>query len=213
VLSDRGVRSVRYEDCLTPKSDAPANDLEDLILVDADDNVLGHLDKASCHAGEGVRHRAFSVFLFDGAGRVLLQQRSTRKHLWPGFWSNSVCSHPRRGETIEQAAGRRVPEELGIRSSLHSIYRFEYHARDDGRGAEHELCWVLIGRVGKRERAEIRPDSDEIENLRWVHASDLDTALRTEPGQFTPWMRMEWPRLRSEHRDVVETMLVDEPTR
>ncbi|HVS02847.1 MAG TPA: isopentenyl-diphosphate delta-isomerase, partial [Thermoanaerobaculia bacterium] len=87
---------------------------EELILVDEDDREVGHLSKAEAHAGEGVLHRAFSVLLFDRRGNLLLQRRAGGKQLWPGYWSNSCCSHPRRGESMEVATRRRLAEELGV---------------------------------------------------------------------------------------------------
>ncbi|MDH5246330.1 MAG: isopentenyl-diphosphate delta-isomerase, partial [Betaproteobacteria bacterium] len=85
-----------------------SSEREELILVDEDDNEVGHLSKADCHDGQGRLHRAFSVFLFNDAGELLLQQRGRSKRLWPGYWSNSCCSHPRRGESLEIATSRRL---------------------------------------------------------------------------------------------------------
>ena len=95
-----------------------------LILVDADDAEIGSRSKAECHNGDGVLHRAFSVFLFDNEGRLLLQQRAAGKRLWPLYWSNTCCSHPRRGEQIDEAAGRRLHDELHTSARLEFIYKF-----------------------------------------------------------------------------------------
>ena len=118
-------------------------DDEPLILVDADDAVVGHADKARCHDGAGLLHRAFSVFLFDAHGALLTQQRSANKRLWPGYWSNSCCSHPRRGESLEQAALRRTAEELGLQVTLQRVYKFTYQAGFGSLGCEHEMCTVI----------------------------------------------------------------------
>lgn len=171
---------------------------DELILVDPEDNVVGHLDKEACHRGAGIRHRAFSVFLFDRNGRVLLQKRAMHKPLWPGFWSNSVCSHPRRGESVEAAAARRIPEELGIACRLRSLFRFEYQALDTDRGAEHELCWVLAGRVADIDLRALSPDRDEVERLEWTAVEELDRLIASEPNRYTPWLRLEWQRLRDD---------------
>ena len=122
-------------------------DDEPLILVDENDNEIGHRDKVDCHTGHGTLHRAFSVFLFDAQGRVLLQRRSNSKPLWPLYWSNSCCSHPRRGESLEFATARRMREELGLESDLQRLYSFIYQADFGDRGAEHEYCHVYIGRA------------------------------------------------------------------
>ncbi|HLP44763.1 MAG TPA: isopentenyl-diphosphate delta-isomerase, partial [Candidatus Kapabacteria bacterium] len=99
-----------------------------LILVDGKDNIVGYLDKGGCHEGEGVLHRAFSIFIFNSRGQLLLQRRSAAKPLWPLFLSNSVCSHPRRGESYEEATHRRLKEELGIETRVFFLFKFEYRA-------------------------------------------------------------------------------------
>ena len=96
------------------RSEVVSSDDEPLILVDSRDRELGYLDKSACHDGEGRLHRAFSVFIFNPRGDVLLQRRSRSKRLWPSHWSNSCCSHPRKGETMEQAVHRRIRQELGF---------------------------------------------------------------------------------------------------
>jgi len=108
-----------------------SSEREELILVDADDNETGFGTKADCHDGEGVLHRAFSLFLFNAEGELLLQQRGSQKRLWPGFWSNSCCSHPRRGETMPVATLRRLSDELNISAQLEYIYQFCYQAASE----------------------------------------------------------------------------------
>jgi isopentenyl-diphosphate delta-isomerase len=170
-------------------------DDEPLILVDGDDQVLGYGRKADVHAGEGILHRAFSVFLFDAEGRILLQQRSADKPLWPLFWSNSCCSHPRRGETEVGAAERRMEEELGIRATPEYLFRFQYHATFGDRGSERELCWVFLARTTDR----VRVNEEEIAAVRWVDVETLDRELAEEGDRFTPWLKLEWARMRRDH--------------
>lgn len=183
-------------------------DSESLILVDENDNEIGHLSKVDCHQGHGTLHRAFSVFLFDGAGRVLLQQRSRAKPLWPLYWSNSVCSHPRRGETLAYATRRRMHEELGLDSRLEHLYRFIYQADFDDLGAEHELCHVFIGRA----RGEVVVHPDEIADWRWVEANALDVELEEHPERFTPWFALEWRALRQQWQHRIDALVAGAPT-
>ena len=95
----------------SPGTQEAAAEIDSLILVDDADRELGYLSKAECHRGRGVLHRAFSLLIFNDAGELLLQQRSAAKRLWPLYWSNSCCSHPRRAETMEAATHRRLQEE------------------------------------------------------------------------------------------------------
>lgn len=176
-----------------------SSDAEELILVDSDDNETGRLSKAACHDGAGVLHRAFSVFLFDDAGRVLLQRRAGGKRLWPGFWSNSCCSHPRHGESLQVATARRMRDELNASSDLEFVYRFQYQAQYDASGAECELCHVFVGRID----APVRPNEHEIESIRLLSVAGVNDELEASPGEFTPWFRMEWRTLFDEHADVM----------
>ena len=175
--------------------DVVSFDDEPLILVDEHDREIGYLDKASAHLGHGVLHRAFSLFVFNPQGELLLQQRAPGKRLWPGYWSNTCCSHPRRGETLETAVHRRLHEELGLHCPLQFLFKFEYQAQFDAEGAEHELCWVYAGRSASTPTVNI----NEISALRYISPDALDAEMAQQPQTFTPWFKIEWERLRREH--------------
>lgn len=175
-------------------------DSESLILVDAADRDVGHLSKERCHAGTGVLHRAFSLLIFNDSGELLIQQRSSSKRLWPLYWSNSCCSHPRRGETLETATRRRLHEELGMACPLHFLFKFQYQAQFDATGSENELCSVFIGSCSDPVRA----DPAEILALAWVSPEALQARLASqEASQFTPWFTLEWARIWRDHREEV----------
>jgi isopentenyl-diphosphate delta-isomerase len=176
-------------------------DNEPLILVDADDNVTGYESKVNAHLGDGILHRAFSIFLFTDDDRVLLQQRSGTKPLWPLYWSNSCCSHPRKGETYEQAVHRRLREELAVDADLVYLYKFKYQAGFGEIGAEHELCSVFVGKIPAPVRIDVNPS--EIAAWRWMPTADVDRLIVEQPDLVTPWFVMEWRRLRDEFRDTI----------
>lgn len=184
-----------------------SSDDEPLILVDSSDRVQGYLDKASSHDGEGLLHRAFSLFVFDPAGNLLIQQRAREKRLWPLFWSNSCCSHPRMNETMQEAISRRVSEELGISVDFRFLYKFEYQAAycEDNRtlGSEHELCSVYAGIVD----SPLAINSSEINAWKWVSPQQLSLELEQYPERFTPWFKMEWQRLMHEFKPQIDTLL------
>lgn len=166
-----------------------------LIAVSADDLALRPLSKAECHAGQGILHRAFSLFLFDLEGRLLLQKRSQEKPLWPGFWANSCCSHPRWGERLADAVVRRAREELGVTTLTPPIWHFSfiYHARYQAVGSEHELCHVYSALLPEYE---LKPAPSEVSEYRWVEPAELDAQLRDAGEAYSPWLHIEWPRLR-----------------
>ena len=145
-------------------------DDELLIAVDPEDNVRGYPSKVEAHMGSGTLHRAFSIFLFNDNNEVLLQKRSKTKLLWPEYWSNSCCSHPRKGEELHQAVQRRLTEELGCTAELDFVYRFTYHARYLDIGSEHELCSVYVGTTSEL----IKPNEREVARL--FGAKDLDSS-------------------------------------
>lgn len=173
-----------------------SSETEELILVDTDDNETGFLSKGDCHDGDGVLHRAFSLFLFNDSGELLLQKRSDAKRLWPGYWSNTICSHPRRGESMEVATRRRLLDELNIEAELEFVYKFDYQARYGEAGSENELCHVFLGKAPR----EVHPNEHEIAALRFVSPARLDSEFATEPNSLTPWFRLEWQALCSTYR-------------
>ncbi|MEQ6884682.1 isopentenyl-diphosphate delta-isomerase [Salicola sp. Rm-C-2C1-2] len=167
-------------------------DDEPLIVVNEDDTVLGYQSKLACHQGQGQLHRAFSIFVFNRQNELLLQQRSDQKPLWPLYWSNSCCSHPRRGERDLESAQRRLSEELSIKAQPELVYRFTYHAAFGDIGAEHELCSVYI----VRSDAPIAFNESEIVDCCYIAPEALDHELAQNPERYTPWLKLEWPRLR-----------------
>jgi isopentenyl-diphosphate delta-isomerase len=172
-------------------------DSEPLILVDGGDRRLGHLSKSKCHEGRGVLHRAFSLLIFNARGELLIQQRAAAKRLWPLYWSNSCCSHPRRAESMAVATRRRLSEELGIECDLKFLFKFQYHAQFDADGAEHELCSVFIG----RSDAVPRINREEIADWRWVAPELLQRQMSSaDKLRFTPWFMLEWSRIWRDHR-------------
>ena len=172
---------------------------EALILVDTDDMEIGSMSKADCHDGEGVLHRAFSVFLFDERGRLLLQQRAAGKRLWPLYWSNTCCSHPRRGEVIDEAADRRLEDELHTRANLEFVYKFVYQAAFDDLGSEHELCHVFLGAITDPPT----PNHTEIAALKYLSPAELEREFVTNGDAYTPWFQMEWQRLTDDFADTL----------
>ena len=147
----------------------------------------------SAHRGAGKLHLAFSIFLFDGPDWVLLQRRSEDKPLWPGFWANSCCSHPRRGETVDSAVTRRLSEELGVGTSLEHVYDFQYRARYGDLGTEHELCAVYAGQYSRH--ADLAVNRTEIQDYGWFSRREVDRRISRTPGAFAPWFLLEWKEL------------------
>jgi isopentenyl-diphosphate delta-isomerase len=161
-----------------------------VVLVDENGQPSGHADKLAAHEPPGARHLAFSVFLFEPAGRLLLQQRARSKYHFPGIWANTCCSHPAPGEDLLLSAARRLGEELGIdpahlEGALRDVGTFEYRAEDPHSGlVEHEVDHVLVGML---RAADPLPtfDPDEVEALRWADPMDVRDAGPAEG--FSPW--------------------------
>ena len=174
-----------------------SSESEALILVDRDDNEIGFVSKADAHDGDGVLHRAFSLFLFNRAGELLLQRRAQGKRLWGGYWSNSCCSHPRRGESLEVATSRRLRDELNFETELEHVYWFCYEARFGDAGSENELCHVYLGRA----EDDVKPNESEISGIRYVSPAALDAEFAEQPERFTPWFKQEWQELKQRYRE------------
>ncbi|OHX65850.1 isopentenyl-diphosphate Delta-isomerase [Flammeovirga pacifica] len=153
-----------------------------VILVDKKDNEIGAMGKQLAHI-EGVLHRAFSVFLFNAKGELLLQQRALTKYHSGGLWTNTCCSHPSPGESLESAVPRRLNEELGIQSETihvgHVLYKAEF-----GNGLiEHEYDHVFIGNFD----GDVHINKEEVEAIKYVSLEELDQWLKNKPNDFTAW--------------------------
>jgi isopentenyl-diphosphate Delta-isomerase len=165
---------------------------EEVILVNAADVPVGVREKGDAHVA-GVLHRAFSVFVFDDDGRMLLQRRARSKYHSGGLWSNTCCSHPRPGETTAAAARRRLMEEMGFHCPLDAAFSFIYRADVGGGLIEHEYDHVLLGRFNGKPV----PNTGEVEAWRWTDLDDLARELRERPAHFTYWFHIAFDELRA----------------
>lgn len=158
---------------------------EFVVLVNPKDEVLGLMEKQQAHVN-GFLHRAFSVFLFNDKGEMLLQKRAAEKYHSPGQWTNAVCSHPRDGESYRDGAVRRLKEELGIDVEIEEKFNFIYKADVGGGLWEHELDHVFTGIYNK----EFQLNLEEVESVRYISIEDLDHEIANNPEQFTEWFKI-----------------------
>ena len=187
---------------LAKRAEVVSSESERLILVDEDDNEIGYLDKGAVHDGQALLHRAFSLFIFNDDGELLLQQRAAGKRLWPLYWSNSCCSHPREGETMDQAIERRLMQELGMRAELQYLFKFTYSASFGDLGSERELCWVYAGRAVDVPVI----NTTEVNAVRWVSPEALDHEMQHDADLLPPWFQIEWRRIRDQHMHTIGTL-------
>lgn len=165
---------------------------ERVILVNDKDEAIGSMEKMEAHE-KGVLHRAFSVFVFDTHDRMLLQRRAMSKYHSGGLWTNTCCSHPREGETTEEAAHRRLQEEMGFDCPLEARFHFIYKAELDKGLTEHELDHVFTG----IHEGEIHLNSVEVMEYRYISMADLEVELAEDASQYTEWFKIALPELRS----------------
>ena len=164
---------------------------EQVILVSPDDIALGVATKKDVHR-LGALHRAFSIFIFDSAGRMLLQRRAITKYHSGGLWTNTCCSHPRPGESTRAAAQRRLFEEMGFHCPLQTAFSFVYRA-DVGDGLiEHEYDHVFVGHF----EGDPAPDPGEVDDWGWFGTAAVLRDLHESPGRYTFWFRIAFAELR-----------------
>jgi len=157
----------------------------EVVLVDNNDDEIGRMEKMEAHK-KGLLHRAFSVFLFDDSGNLLIHRRAENKYHSGGLWTNTCCSHPLPNEGIIRAGQRRLREELGISSELkrigHVVYNF-----DLGNGlSEHEYDHVLIGDYIEQD---FELNSDEVSEIRFISREELQSSLESSPDSYTEWFK------------------------
>lgn len=166
---------------------------EQVVLVNEDDEVLGLMEKMEAHQ-KGLLHRAFSIFLYDSSGKILLQRRALGKYHSPGKWTNAVCSHPREGESYLEAAQRRLKEELGIETEIEEKFHFIYKA-DVGQGLwEHELDYVFVGTF----EGEFRLNEKEVSQVKYLEIHQIEKDLIENPDSYTEWFKIIFQKYRNQ---------------
>jgi isopentenyl-diphosphate delta-isomerase len=162
-----------------------------VILVNEKDEPIGIMEKMEAHR-RGLLHRAFSVFIFDSKGRMLLQQRAAEKYHGGLLWTNACCSHPYPGETVEAAAQRRLQEELGFQTPLQKLFAFTYKADVENGLIEYEYDHVFTGIYD----GDIEPDSSEVARVVYRDMEAIKSDLEKNPEKFTAWFRLAFGRIR-----------------
>lgn len=164
---------------MLPKSDY-------VVLVNEKAETIGIEEKMKAHQ-RGLLHKAFSIFIFNNSDQMLIQQRALQKYHFAGLWSNACCSHPMPEETVEQAAHRRLKEELGFDTDLKEAFSFIYKIKDEkSKLYEHEFDVVLVGLY----EGDVRADENEIDANKWVNLSDLLSELERSADTFSPWFKI-----------------------
>ena len=158
---------------------------ENVILVDELDNQLGLMPKMQAHE-KAVLHRAFSVFIFNDKGELMLQQRAAHKYHSPLLWTNTCCSHQRDGESNIEAGKRRLIEEMGFKTNLKEIFSFVYKAQFDNGLTEHELDHVMIGNFNGVPK--INPD--EVASYKWMTLEAIKKDIELQPNIYTAWFKI-----------------------
>lgn len=158
---------------------------EQVILVDEQDNQIGLMPKMEAHE-KALLHRAFSVFIFNDKGELMLQQRAADKYHSPLLWTNTCCSHQRDGETSLEAGKRRLQEEMGFTTDLEEVFWFVYKAPFDNGLTEHELDHVMIGTFN----GEPNINKDEVEDYKWMSLEDVKKDIDEQPSLYTAWFKI-----------------------
>lgn len=163
---------------------------QNVILVNEQDAAIGEMEKIEAHR-KGFLHRAFSVFIFNSKGEMLLQQRALHKYHSGGLWSNACCSHPYPGESTENAALRRLNEELGFQTPVNKIFEFTYRAAFDNGLTEHEYDHVFTGEYN----GELNINPDEVSDYCFKDIEDIRTIMQSQPEKFTKWFHLVFDRI------------------
>jgi isopentenyl-diphosphate delta-isomerase len=167
--------------------------MHEVILVNEQDVAIGKLEKMEAHR-RGILHRAFSIFIFDREGRMLLQQRAMGKYHSEGLWTNACCSHPRPGEDTEAAARKRLKEELGFETVIKPLFTFTYKASFENGLIEHEFDHVFVGIYD----GAISPNSAEVMAHRYESLEEIAGELHRQPEKFTEWFRIAFEKFKEE---------------
>lgn len=164
--------------------------MEEVVLVNEQDVAIGRMEKMEAHE-KGLLHRAFSIFIFNSKGEMLLHQRATEKYHSGGLWTNTCCSHPKVNESLQAATNRRLQEEMGLSCIMEKVFQFIYRAELDQGLTEHELDHVFVG-ISDDEPI---PNPHEVASFRYASLEAIDHDLKTQPERFTEWFKICYPRV------------------
>jgi len=162
----------------------------DLILVNENDEPIGKMEKMEVHL-KGLLHRAYSVFILNEKGEMLLQKRAAGKYHSPGLWTNACCSHPQPGQEVIPAAAIRLQEEMGFTTSLEKAFDFIYKASFDNGLTEYEFDHVLLGNYD----GPIHPNHEEVADYRYLSLTEIKKLVQSNPSEYTPWFKIAIPKL------------------
>jgi len=171
---------------------SPGSMVEEVILVNELDEPQGVMEKMEAHQ-KALLHRAFSVFIFNSKGEMLLQRRSLTKYHSAGLWTNACCSHPRPGEDTCQAARRRLLEELGFTTALEKVFDFTYKSTFDNGLTEHEFDHVFVG----HHDLAVQPNPEEVSEYTFLSLEAIKAGLSAHPALYTSWFHLAFPLIRS----------------
>lgn len=172
--------------------------IEEVILVNEQDQQTGTMEKIEAHR-KALLHRAFSVFIFNHKGEMLLQQRAKLKYHSPGLWTNSCCSHPRPGETVDAAARRRLKEEMGFETPLSKIFDFIYKADFENGLTEFEFDHVYTGTYD----GGLNPDQQEVLDYCFRSLEDIQQDLDSRPEKYSSWFRIAFPKVKERMKELI----------
>ena len=164
--------------------------MEEVILVNTDNEVLGYMEKMEAHE-KGLLHRAFSIFIFNTKGEILLQKRAISKYHSGGLWTNTCCSHPRKNESFLDAANRRLSEEMGMSCVLNEVFSFIYKAELDNNLTEHEYDQVLFGTTDQLPVL----NKAEAEDYKYIKPDQLKIDIHDNPSQYTEWLKISFEKV------------------
>jgi isopentenyl-diphosphate Delta-isomerase len=165
---------------------------QQVILVNENDEVKGSTSKLQAHQN-GWLHRAFSVFIFNAKGEMLLQQRAVNKYHSGGLWTNACCSHPRPGEDTGAAAGRRLKEEMGFETRIEKVFDFVYKAEFENGLKEYEFDHVYTGEYN----GSISVAKDEVMDYCFKTMTEISDSLQQNPARYTAWFQLAFPKIES----------------
>ena len=175
-----------------------------VILVNERDEVQGGMEKMEAHK-KGALHRAFSVFIFNSKGEMLLQQRATGKYHSGGLWTNACCSHPYPGEATDAGAIRRLREELGFSTKVQEAFHFTYRAEFENGLTEYEFDHVFVGEFN----GVIHPNPDEVCDYCYKDFEDIRYSMTVHPEKFTAWLHIVFPKIEAWWNEHNEKVIAD----